>query len=39
MSDKKEQGKIYRRDTLLENTKPKKRMRKTERSLHVSILE
>lgn len=28
MSDKKEQGKIYRRDTLLKNTKPKKKNEK-----------
>ena len=38
MSDSKEYRKNYRRDTLLKNTKPKRRMRKIEKSLHVSIL-
>ena len=39
MSDSKEHGKIYRRDTLLKNTKPKKKDEKIEKGLHVSILE
>ncbi len=39
MSDSKEHGKIYRRDTLLKNTKLKKKDEKNRKILHVSILE
>lgn len=39
MSDSKERRKIYRRDTLLKIQNRKRRMRKIEKSLHVSILE